>query len=187
MANQLEDSVKAALERQGCEVLRNGWPDFMVLTNRHGHSNGERTHGFALEVKSNGDKLREDQEKMHAALRLFGLPVLVARQDFEAVIRKKGRALLTPKTKSHLEFELASLKREMAALNAKWNEVAADLGLLQCIFDDPVGVDAKRIVEPLKESARNYYTAHKPECQTQHREFWGKRLPNCTCPMEYEI
>jgi hypothetical protein len=52
-------------------VLRRGWPDFLTIS----------PHGsiFAVEWKeiATGDRVKVDQERMHEALALAGIPTLV--------------------------------------------------------------------------------------------------------------
>jgi hypothetical protein len=76
--NVFEKKVKKYLECLGYEVLRNGYPDFMIR--RIG-----RYDGLAcVEVKNRKDKLRPEQVKMIDALKKVGLPTYILRpQDFE--------------------------------------------------------------------------------------------------------
>ena len=60
--------VKDKCEEDGWDVLRNGWPDFMLFNKK------EKTAIF-LEVKSIGTCLSKDQKKMHAALKALGINV----------------------------------------------------------------------------------------------------------------
>jgi hypothetical protein len=181
MPNQLEDSVRTALERRGFTVLRNGWPDFMAIAK---HSDPNRATGFALEVKSNGDDLSEEQVKMHEALRKFGVPVLVARQNFEAVIRKRGRALLTPKTYETLERQLANLRYEIERLTRQWHASMEDLALLQVIFEDSPGTDARSLIATMEHTARQEFLMNGG-IPTDHAR---RCLPVTTgCLPEYEI
>lgn len=76
--NNFEKKVKLYLEGLGYEVLRNGYPDFMIR--RLG-----KYEGLAcVEVKNINDKLRPEQVKMIDALKKAGLPTYIIRpQDFE--------------------------------------------------------------------------------------------------------
>tara|TARA_R100000808_G_scaffold22734_1_gene49661 strand:+ start:420 stop:959 length:540 start_codon:yes stop_codon:yes gene_type:complete len=76
--NEFEKKIKLYLEGLGYEVLRNGYPDFMIK--RIG-----RYEGLAcVEVKNKKDKLRPEQEKMIKAFKEAGLPTYILRpQDFE--------------------------------------------------------------------------------------------------------
>jgi hypothetical protein len=69
-----EDVVRREYEAAGYRVLRNGWPDFLML------KDGEPA--FCVEVKTNnggggGEQLHEGQAEMHAALHSIGLPTLI--------------------------------------------------------------------------------------------------------------
>lgn len=65
--------VKEALERRGCEVIRHGWPDFLVK-----EPDGRV---YALEVKSSEDGINAAQAKLHAMLGEAGFPVRVRVVD----------------------------------------------------------------------------------------------------------
>lgn len=52
------------------QILRNGWPDFMVLSNRG-------VPLLAIEVKGPGDEVSPEQHAMHNALRGLGVEVQV--------------------------------------------------------------------------------------------------------------
>ena len=76
--NSFEKKVKLYLEGLGYEVLRNGYPDFMIK--RLGQFEGLA----CVEVKNRNDKLRPEQVKMIDAFKQMGLPTYVLRpQDFE--------------------------------------------------------------------------------------------------------
>ena len=76
--NSFEKKVKTYLECLGFEVLRNGYPDFMIR--RLGQFEGLA----CVEVKNRSDKLRPEQVKMIDAFKELGLPTYILRpQDFE--------------------------------------------------------------------------------------------------------
>lgn len=74
--NDFEKQCLDALARQGHKVLRNGWPDFMVVSNRRGVP-----AVCAVEVKRGADCLNADQRRMHAVLISVGIPVHVIRES----------------------------------------------------------------------------------------------------------
>ena len=67
------------------EIIRKGWPDFMVVTNK----------GLVgVEVKHRKDKLESDQKRTHKILNRMGIPTLVVFGDddlsaIEDTLRKK--------------------------------------------------------------------------------------------------
>lgn len=68
-----EQFVYDDLTSQGAVVLRNGWPDFLVFSEK------DEEH-FGVEVKRAGyDDLREEQSVMHWHLEEAGLPVYTLR------------------------------------------------------------------------------------------------------------
>jgi len=55
------------------KVLRNGWPDFLVV------GNGTI---FAVEVKNDYDPVTEAQKQIHQILESVGIPVWIVREGF---------------------------------------------------------------------------------------------------------
>ena len=95
--NSYEQAVFDNLtKRRGFRVLRNGWPDFLVL-------NKDETRGFALELKKGTDKLSSEQIEMHKALARFGILTFTAKDDFDVLLRKHGRILLVPADVARLQ------------------------------------------------------------------------------------
>ena len=64
--------VKEKCEEAGWDVLRNGWPDFLLFDKK------EKKAVF-LEVKSLKTGLSKDQKKMHRALKALGINVKTVR------------------------------------------------------------------------------------------------------------
>ena len=80
--NSFEKKVKLYLEGLGFEVLRNGYPDFMIR--RLGQYKGQHKGLACVEVKNRNDKLRPEQVRMIDAFKELGLPTYILRpQDFE--------------------------------------------------------------------------------------------------------
>jgi len=57
----------------GCQLLRKGWPDFLVIK-----PNGKI---FCVEVKKSFGHLKEHQEKVIVILKDFGIPCYVQRGE----------------------------------------------------------------------------------------------------------
>ncbi len=72
MANKREQTVKEEALKLGWDVLRSGWPDFLLY-------NKYTNEAIFLEVKSFGDCLSKDQKKMHKVLRQLGFDVRMIR------------------------------------------------------------------------------------------------------------
>jgi len=68
--NENEKELHRELVKKGYKVLRNGWPDFLVIPPNKGKI-------FAMELKYGRDKVSPDQKKMHKALEEAGLEVRV--------------------------------------------------------------------------------------------------------------
>lgn len=67
--NAFEKKLKVELEAENpeCEVLRNGWPDFLVVDRRTGEIKK------VVEGKDAGDFVRPHQKQVHDALRASGI------------------------------------------------------------------------------------------------------------------
>lgn len=59
-----EQDIAAILENEGCQVIKHGWPDFLV-------KKGNET--YAVEVKTPNDRLHKHQQEMHRMLNELGL------------------------------------------------------------------------------------------------------------------
>ena len=73
--NNFEQKVYDHLKREGFDVLRSGYPDFMV------QRNGRYSGICAVEVKQGADKVRLNQEIMHNMFKDAGIPVYVIRPE----------------------------------------------------------------------------------------------------------
>ena len=70
-----ENNVYQYLKNEGYDVLRNGYPDFLVQ--RKGRYSGV----CAIEVKQGNDKVRPNQTVMHNMFKDAGIPVYVIRPE----------------------------------------------------------------------------------------------------------
>lgn len=70
--NKSEIEAREQLIQEGWKVLRNGWPDFLCTR----IVNGEMEF-MAVEVKFNGDTLREEQLFVKEFFRLINIPYRV--------------------------------------------------------------------------------------------------------------
>jgi hypothetical protein len=105
------------MRHAGFSVLRNGWPDFLLL-------NAKRTQGFAVELKRDKDKVSSQQRKMHKALALFGIPTHVVGENWRAQLPAlKSNFLLNPDELEALEREVEHLGDEIAMLHARQAEI----------------------------------------------------------------
>jgi hypothetical protein len=68
-----ELALSKLLTDNNYRVLRNGWPDLLVIPPDGGSS-------FAVELKSSRDKVRPHRKEMHEALEAAGVRVLVAKE-----------------------------------------------------------------------------------------------------------
>ena len=70
-----EQEVYRLLKDDGFDVLKNGYPDFMV------RRNGRYSGVAAIEVKQGNDKVRPNQKEMHDLFKDAGIPVYVIRPE----------------------------------------------------------------------------------------------------------
>lgn len=110
--NQEETSFKDFMEQRGFKVYRNGWPDFLVV------SDGGET--FAVEVKGRPGGVPPEQRAMHSALRLAGIKTyIVRRATFEKLVTEEGRKNVDDKRQRYMSAREplgTDFKRAMAVL-----------------------------------------------------------------------
>ena len=70
-----EQIVYDQLKDDGFDVLRSGYPDFMV------RRNGRYSGVCGIEVKQGSDKVRPNQKEMHDMLKDAGIPIYVIRPE----------------------------------------------------------------------------------------------------------
>lgn len=107
--NEFELFIKEWIEEKGMSALKRGWPDFLCI-------DGDGSI-FAIEAKAIGDKLSEDQIKMHKQLRKAGIHVsVVYEQDMvDNVIEiTTGRRVISMKGSPRTRF--FTEKREKVAV-----------------------------------------------------------------------
>ncbi len=111
--NEREEIIKKYLQDQDYTVIKNGWPDFLVIKNKDGIQ-----EGFGLEIKSEFDKLTEEQKEMHNWLRKLGIPVYVikSKKEFDS-ISPVGKTLFSKAHKDKLELELNGIRIQQRTYN----------------------------------------------------------------------
>ena len=75
--NDLELRVKKDLEAEGWEVLRNGWPDFLLVKR---NKNGRVIEAQAVEVKRADQAAEPHQKNMLLALSDLKIPAFIAEE-----------------------------------------------------------------------------------------------------------
>ena len=93
--NNFEQKVYDHLKSEGFDVLRSGYPDFMV------QRNGRYSGVCAIEVKQGSDKVRPNQEIMHNMFKDAGIPVYVIRP--EDLYEKDNTNIRNPKPKFRIK------------------------------------------------------------------------------------
>jgi hypothetical protein len=128
--NDGEHKIFDALTQRGFEVMRRGWPDFLVMTKNW-------NSGFALEYKSATDSVRPEQERMHSALARFGLKTYIAGPEFNKILHKRGSALILPSDYRELKRKYDVALAEFLDLKALLENVQRDLSVLPVLFEPP--------------------------------------------------
>ena len=72
--NRFEEVVRKKAEHEGWRVLRKGWPDFLLV---------KKHKILALEVKSAGGRLSQDQQEMMVALDRNGVQTWVEQEPLD--------------------------------------------------------------------------------------------------------
>jgi hypothetical protein len=115
--NGNERFAAETLRSEGFEVIRNGWPDFLVV-------NQTWDEAFALEWKEPGDTVHEHQDAMHRALRChFGLSTLVTGSiddvlKFRPPSQFEAAALGAVRVRDQVRAETLRLRHEADRLQA---------------------------------------------------------------------
>ena len=85
--NYVESCAVRLLERSGVRVVRTGWPDFLCVDKE---LNPNRI--YAVEMKSENDKLRANQRTMHMLLEDAGIHTFTLRvEELEQIMKTGGR------------------------------------------------------------------------------------------------
>ena len=111
-----ENKVYKALEKEGFDVLRSGYPDFFV------RRNGRYGGVAAVEVKQGSDKVRDNQKEMHKLFNEAGIPVYVIRP--ENVYGKDNMNIRNPMLKKRFKKVLGlthytNIKEKVTSLSSK--------------------------------------------------------------------
>jgi len=128
--NDFESACKNILEKKGYIVLRNGWPDFLVLSSDY-------KRGYALELKRNGDKLSDAQNAMHTALARFGILTHVLRNEQALRTIKSGRVLLHEGDLRSMESRLRDAREKAEQAISDVAHMENELALASSMFADP--------------------------------------------------
>jgi hypothetical protein len=128
-----ENKVYQALEREGFDVLRNGYPDFFV------RRNGRYRGIAAVEVKQGSDKVRENQKAMHKLFNEAGIPVYVIRP--EDVYGKDNTNIRNPMLKRRFKKDytirlIQNLMKEMDEIREEVKSLVSGLKVESIILKD---------------------------------------------------
>ena len=118
-----EDIAKQIFERKGFTVLRNGWPDFLCYKD---NGFGE-VRVLCVEVKTKGDGLRPEQERMHEVLKRMGFPVSVMYEEDVKEFKKYGKAVALQESKEELLRKVANLESDVRNTMSNLEQLKRDL------------------------------------------------------------
>jgi hypothetical protein len=137
--NENEQKIAKALQDRGFEVLRNGWPDFLVMSK-------EWDRGFCMEYKHHGDKVRPEQKRMHLALARFGIPTLIGTPDFAEILKKRGKAIVLPEDYKSLKERMHAMKEEVKHLTERLNYCQESISAMPVLFE-PISEQIQEMVD----------------------------------------
>jgi hypothetical protein len=129
--NDFEMACKVHLEKSGYIVLRNGWPDFLVVSK-------DLTRGYALELKRGKDKLSEEQVKMHATLARFGILTHVLRDEAGLRALKKGRIVFSDGDLASIDSRLNEAIRDVNNAAFAVNQIREQMRCAAALFEKPI-------------------------------------------------
>jgi hypothetical protein len=145
-----EQKVYEHLKREGFDVLRSGYPDFMVKRN------GRYSGVCAIEVKQGSDKVRPNQTEMHDMFKDAGIPVYVVRP--EDLYGENNTAKIKPKAKFRFKKIVTAthyndMISRINALSSRFNtEKSVYVSLIEGAMKDMADVGEK--VESLMNSIK---------------------------------
>ena len=139
--NVNEQQAHDAMVKKGWTVLRNGWPDFLVLKTQKVHLGGTwekrvlSACAVEFKAKSTGDKLRGNQEAMHEALRSLGIPVHIMTNGSTAAVKAVERRFFYPRPLDLLKHEAVSLKEHLGILLKRIEDHEEELEAASLLFE----------------------------------------------------
>lgn len=109
MVAAADEAVASAFRAKGWSVLTKGWPDLLCYDR-------DAQKVMAVELKRGYDRMRPEQIEMQSVFTdMLSIPFHVARDgDIEAVMRRKGRAVVPGQSLATLEYQLASIRDRIA-------------------------------------------------------------------------
>ena len=108
-----ETALSNLLTDNGYRVLRNGWPDLLVVP-------PDGSPGFAVELKSGRDKVRPHQKEMHDALEAAGVRVVVTKVDGVERVPPQRKEPLTPEQKISAALHFIDAQDPSKGGKARW-------------------------------------------------------------------
>lgn len=124
--HSFENRVEQFYKRQGWQVVRAGWPDFLVYK--------EGLLPFCIEAKGPKDWVRPHQAKIHELLLKIGLPTLIVTPD-----NLGANVSLCAETRHSILPEIA-LCLEINHLTAVRNKLQQDIEKLNADYEGKVEV-----------------------------------------------
>ena len=180
--NKHEQVAYDAMVKKGWTVLRNGWPDFLVLNQKtvtvpkiveeYGNTRYQydvekvviEGCGIEFKAKATGDKLRPEQIAMHEGMKALGIPVHVLTNGSPSAIKSVERRFFYPRPLELMKREANSLREELQKIEKRIHEYDQELNDASVLFEpEPEG---SRLfgVEPEEErierDSRNLVAAH---------------------------
>jgi len=156
--NKNEQVAYDAMVKKGWTVLRNGWPDFLVLNHktirvpRIEQYGGTEYHlpdvekvviegcGIEFKAKTTNDKLRPEQIAMHEGMKALGIPVHVLTNGSPSAIKSVERRFFYPRPLELMKQEATALREELQKIEKRIHEYDQELNDASVLFEpEPEG------------------------------------------------
>ena len=116
--NEGEQKLHNALTRKKWKVLRNGWPDFLVIKTPNDPRKRRSAMAIEFKNKKTGDKLSSAQKEMHEAFKILGIPVHIMDNSSHLAVKAIERKFLELRPITWLQKELATQKLALENMEA---------------------------------------------------------------------
>lgn len=131
MVAAADEAVADAFRAKGWSVLTRGWPDLLCYDRKLGKI-------MAVELKRGSDRMRPEQVEMQGVFTdMLSVPFHVARDaDIQAVMRRKGRAVMPGQSLATLERKLSNIREHIAYMERQPEILRRELEQIEAAHSD---------------------------------------------------
>ncbi len=133
--NEGEQKLHNALTQKKWKVLRNGWPDFLVIKTPNDPSKRRSAMAIEFKNKKTGDKLSSAQKEMHEAFKILGIPIHIMDNSTPAAVKAIERKFLELRPITWLQQELEIQKRVLENMEANVLSLEKELEEASLLFE----------------------------------------------------